>query len=728
MKLDQRKITAIAVIGGLTVMAILVLGTVTMGQSARNDTDVAVRAVSLLYLDELAERKAQVVSENLASKEKDMRAALELMTEEDLSSARALQAYQERTKKLFNIEKFAFVDEDGLIYTSKGTRDDIDSYAFDHRTIAEPEVSVKGLDGADRKVVIAVPTRGRTLEGKELVVCFMEIGMEEMLGGLSMKSQENDATFCNIYTAGGVALSDAVLGGLAVEDNLLEAMKKADLDEGYSYEKFTEDFRDGRRGEVCFTYNGIKESLSYVRVNGTEWMLTYLIRESVISDQISSITDSTVTRGMLQTILTVIVMLAVFAFIVALNRRGARLQLEKDTAEAVSKAKTSFLSNMSHEIRTPMNAIIGLDKIALSDPDTPPKTREYLEKIGSSADHLLDLINDILDMSRIESGRMVLRSEDFSLEELLDAVNVMFSGQCGDKGLEYSCQIDGDVGGCYIGDSMKLRQILINILGNAVKFTPEGGKVELQVRRIPQQDGRSDIRFRISDTGVGMDREFLPHIFDSFTQEDPASENRYGSTGLGMAITKSLVEIMGGSIEVESEKGKGTTFTVTVTLEEAGGKEQKEQKEAAPEPGRGGDLSGGDLLEGRRVLLAEDVAINAEIVTMLLEAKGVTVDLAENGKAAAERFAEGEEGFYDAVLMDMRMPVMDGLEAARAIRAMDRSDAKTIPIIALTANTFDTDVQRSIEAGMDAHLAKPVDPDLLFETLERMLGGAGRVS
>ena len=222
---------------------------------------------------------------------------------------------------------------------------------------------------------------------------------------------------------------------------------------------------------------------------------------------------------------------------------------------------------MSHEIRTPMNAIIGLDTIALNDPQTPETTRDYLKKIGTSAEHLLSLINDILDMSRIESGRMTLRSEAFSFRKLLEVVNTMFSGQCAEKGLEYHCNIDEHVEDSYIGDAMKLRQVLVNILGNAVKFTPAGGQVRLTVEETARIENHASLRFTIADTGIGMSPEFLPHLFDAFAQEDSSTTSRYGSSGLGMAITRNMVQLMNGEIGVESEKGRGTTFVVTVPME-----------------------------------------------------------------------------------------------------------------------------------------------------------------
>lgn len=390
-------------------------------------------------------------------------------------------------------------------------------------------------------------------------------------------------------------------------------------------------------------------------------------------------------------------------------------------AEEANSAKTAFLSNMSHEMRTPMNVIIGLNNIALDEHTSSEEVRDYLVKIDVAAHHLLGIINDILDMSRIESGHMTVKSEEFSFSEALEQVNGMIGEQCSEKGLVYDCRTSGQLDAYYIGDVMKLKQVLINILGNAVKFTPKGGSVTLTVEEGARFDKKAVVKFIISDTGIGMSKEFLPHIFEPFSQEDSSTTSRYGSTGLGMPITKSIVELMNGNITVDSEKGKGTTFTVTVTFGKSGKKsndnvlEKFGDKDVAPD-------SKAAILKGRRILVAEDVEINAEIIKMVLSTRDMEIDLAENGQIAVDLFASHEPGYYAAVLMDMRMPVMDGLEATRNIRGMEKEDAKIIPIIALTANAFDEDIQRSMQAGLNAHLSKPVEPEALFETLENLIG------
>lgn len=295
------------------IVLLLILGTFWLGQSTKNDTDKAVRIVSILYLDELAGRREQVVENNLKNNIQTIRVAIDLMTDDDLSDKTHLEAYQSHMKKLYDLDKFAFVDTDGLIYTSTGTQNNINEYSFDHKTIREPEISVLNPETTDKKVIIAVPVNIQ-FEGKTLSVCFMEIDMKVMLAGASMDSGSDGATFCNIYTRNGIALSNTILGGLSADDNLLDAMKDAEYENGYSYTTFVDCFQSGKRSEVSFTYKGIRETLSFVPVVGTDWMLTYLIRESVIAERISPVTNQIVFRSVLMSGVIALVLIAMFVF------------------------------------------------------------------------------------------------------------------------------------------------------------------------------------------------------------------------------------------------------------------------------------------------------------------------------------------------------------------------------------------------------------------------------
>ena len=332
----------IAALGILLVMLILVLGSIWIGRSAKADSEDAVTTVSHLYLNELAGRREQVVEANLQQRIDDMNTALDLMTGDDLSSVENLQNYQAKMRRYFGLERFAFVNEDGKIYTADGIKHDIDEYDVDFFSLKDVNISIKNLKSKDKKVVIAQPV-AKYVDGNKLIACYEEIDMDEMLKGISMDAQESDATFSNIYTTDGVALTDSILGGLAVEDNLVEALSHAEYDKGYSYDKVLKEFNDHERGEVSFTYGDIHETLSYVPVEGTNWMLTYLIRESVISDKISYVSDGIIFRSIIQSIVTILVLLLIFGYIFIQNRRSMALQVEKETAAAEAKAKQEEL-------------------------------------------------------------------------------------------------------------------------------------------------------------------------------------------------------------------------------------------------------------------------------------------------------------------------------------------------------------------------------------------------
>ena len=390
---------------------------------------------------------------------------------------------------------------------------------------------------------------------------------------------------------------------------------------------------------------------------------------------------------------------------------GERMEAALAAKEENSRTKTRFLATMSHEMKTPMNVILGLDAVALKNPDLAPETREQLEKIDLSARHMLGLIQNVLEINEQENGQLVLQNAEFSLKSVLDQTNAIIATLCAAKGLHYELSLPKATDYILYGDEVQLKEALLSILNNAVKYTEAPGTVRFTAEVYPRNDGKRNCLFTVSDTGIGIDPDFLPKVFEPFAQEEDGSTSRYGGSGLSLAVTKNTIEQMGGMIRVQSQKGVGSCFTVTIPMRCV---RETKITEGAEKP----EVS----LEGRRVLIVEDLPENAEIVQDLLELEGVITERAENGQVAVEMMERSAEGYYDAILMDLRMPVMDGLEATRKIRTLDRKDARLVPIIALTANSFESDVRASLSAGMNAHLPKPADAETLYDTLKEYIG------
>ena len=383
------------------------------------------------------------------------------------------------------------------------------------------------------------------------------------------------------------------------------------------------------------------------------------------------------------------------------------------SAERASKAKTDFLSNMSHDIRTPMNAIIGITTLMKNELHQPEKLAEHLDKLETSGQLLLGIINNILDMSRIESGKTTLNVEKMNLPQQVSQLDSIIRQQAGQRRQTFTVNTHLQHENV-LADPNRLNQVLMNILSNAVKYTPKGGHIRLEVEELPRNEHFARYRFVVQDDGIGMSEEFQKTLFDPFTREEKSGTNKVQGTGLGMAITKNIVDLMGGSINVESATGKGTRFEVVLEFPIDAEADHAQQVQALPE-----EAEETSPLCGMKFLCAEDNAINAEILQMLLETKGASCTICPNGQEIVDAFASVKPGDYDMILMDIQMPVMDGLEATRRIRSSENPLGRTIPILAMTANAFLEDMQKSKEAGMDAHLSKPVDIAALEQTVKR---------
>ena len=1003
---QERQTVASAVWGGLIVAAILLITTVWVAASAQSSTNEAVARVSEFYLDELAGRRALVVSEELKTNFDHMDRAMSILDSSDLESQASLREFLGRVQQLYGVNRFALVDENGVVYTQHSTTSGLSRYPFLAQELTGPVISMSNLYGARKQVVLATPVEGISFQGAQIKVCFTQINIADMLSSLTLQGDENE-TYCSLYHRSGESLTGNAFGYLSAGHNLLEALKDAQMEPGSSCEQLIQDFAEGRPGNLSFHYEGVREDLCYVPVEGADWMLTILIRDNVLTDQISSISSGMMRRGIIQIAVTVLAMLAVSLALILQSRRHARTLLEQEKADSAriraayaqverqqtamdmihaamgsgqwsmdfdeeanmvsctwsdvfrnmlgyesegdfpnmleswtellhdedrdrvlraywaavgdytggtvfdveyrlltkhagwrwfhtagrlsrredgspitfvglfmdvddarrmsaqleqqkndlqdalaaaqhaNRAKTTFLNNMSHDIRTPMNAIIGFTSLAAAHIDHPEQVQDYLAKITTSSNHLLSLINDVLDMSRIESGKMKIEEKEASLPEIMHDLKTIVQSDITAKQLEFYIDTADVVNEHVLCDKLRLNQVLLNLLSNAMKFTMPGGIVSVRViQKGAASEGRASYDFQVKDTGIGMSKEFLAHVFDPFERERTSTVSGIQGTGLGMAITKNIVDMMDGTISVTSEEGKGSTFTVSLQLQTCSGPVRQEEipqlkglralvadddfntcssvtkmlstiglrpdwttsgKEAvlrtrlAWEQGDEyavfiidwlmPDMNGVEVVrrvrtiigeekpiiiltaydwsdieeeardagvtafcskpiflselrellespfappekavaqpevsfEGKKILLVEDNELNQEIAVEILQGAGFVVEVADDGKSAVERMAAAQPGQYDLILMDIQMPIMNGYEATRQIRGLGVPGTADIPIIAMTANAFDEDRWAALEAGMDGHIAKPIDIPKLMELLGNLL-------
>ncbi|MBP3854436.1 MAG: amino acid permease [Ruminiclostridium sp.] len=445
---------------------------------------------------------------------------------------------------------------------------------------------------------------------------------------------------------------------------------------------------------------------------------TELQKKQYIEGQMSEVTEMLTTNSMIQMALIMLSLIIVFNIYSTLLKREKHMEVQKTKAEESSKAKTVFLSNMSHDIRTPMNAIIGYTTLAKREDLSLDEMKDYLGKIEGSSRHLLALINDVLEMSRIESGKMELEEEPCDLRKVMDDVRDMFMTQMTEKKITYTVTCADMHGKSAVCDRSRLNRVLLNLISNAYKFTPEGGTVTVSLARTDTDgDETGDFELRVKDSGIGMNEEFAAKVFEAFERERTSTVSGIQGTGLGMAITKSIIDLMGGTIDVVTAPGKGTEFVIRLSMKLSDKVSDNQKESGAQDTGehKPADFSKITLL------LVDDVEINREIAAKILRHLGFTIDAAVNGKDALDRVRNSKPGYYGAVLMDIQMPVMDGYEATRAIRELPDKELAGIPIIAMTANAFSEDVQRVKDAGMNAHVAKPIDINNLKQTLTDIL-------
>ena len=513
--------------------------------------------------------------------------------------------------------------------------------------------------------------------------------------------------------------------------NVYAAMSQMDYLHGSSFDSAKAELAENGVAYSNAVLDGEEYFYALYRMENAAWTLLFLVPSARVATNTVTLIGTTV-RLILTFAIALVAVSALIIFLllrakqrqaIAVERRNSEalaainneLTAAVEAADAANRAKSSFLANMSHDIRTPMNAIVGLTALMSHEEGLSDRMHTYIEKVQLSSRHLLSLINDILDMSRIESNGVVLNTEPLCLSQQIQQVDGIIRPQAAERDQTFRVRLHGVTHEYLLGDSMRLRQIFLNLLSNAVKYTPRGGSISLDLTELPcDTEGRAAFTFTVADNGYGMPPEFVSHIFEPFTRAENSTTNKIQGTGLGMAITKSIVDLMGGTITVESRPDEGSRFTVTLTLpvDPAGGRDAD-----APVP----PSAACGILNGVRFLCAEDNALNAEILQALLEMHGASCTICPDGAALVNAFADVKPGQYDAILMDVQMPNMNGLDAARAIRSGANPLGRTIPIIAMTANAFSEDVQAALDAGMDAHIAKPIDISALEKTLQKFV-------
>ena len=667
----------------------------------------------------------------------------------------------DRNKKFFEAwqkeseSTLIFLQENGKAITTDGTKLRVDmpsKLLLDLRNgynigkLVSLDYNQKKKDG----YLVAIPCQEYTIKGETYTAIGTLYDHSKLDSMLSVKSYNGNAYLFMLDNDGNITYTNQKEDKFFRNYFLLKHLKGDQAiteEEADSLQKKL----DGREQGVELVESDKPYYLGYCPIENNNTMLICIVEKSVVDNVLRDYQKTIV----LETILMAGFILLLFAgLFYSISRRSLaeqkaeyekrnneiqtqamkemeesnkKLKKAKDittealqTAENANKAKTDFLSNMSHDIRTPMNAIIGMTSLIRHDAGNKAKVIEYADKIDISSQHLLGIINDVLDMSKIEAGKTVFKYTDFSILDFITELNTIFHSQIDEKNQTLTIIKENIRHEWVNGDQVHLMQIFSNLVSNAVKYTQEGGKIQFLVEECETKSSvYAKYRFLVSDNGMGMSADFKDTIFDAFTRAESSMTNKIQGTGLGMAITKNLVEAMGGTIDVESELGQGSCFEVLIDLRIAEDRfvssaEQAEKDEPA-----------GNVLKGMRFLCAEDNELNAEILMELLKIEGAECTICENGKRVLEAFEQSAPGDYDMILMDVQMPVMNGYEATKAIRRSSHELAKTIPIIAMTANAFSEDIQHSLAAGMNAHVSKPVEMKVLEKTIRSIKSGGG---
>ena len=731
----ERRRLALVAAALILVLALALAYTVIASRTA---THTAVETMSEVYLQELSDQVIAHFNTGIDSKFcqiETVGTSLALYRPSSLEDVEDFLACME-----VDDDEYAYLalrGSDGRYYSAQGV-----SVQTDDEIVARGESSLSYRDASGHDVMLYNGTIA-LVDTFEPVTCGDITFTAVVAGyGVDILSERlnldlfHGSSRSSVIERDGTCVAGCYSEGLENGANMFESLEQnATFDDGYSVEQLREAVRNGESALVPFTYQGHHEYLYLRPMSNPEWYLCTAMPYGVVDRDIAALSAVLLQNAILMGAAIVAVVAIFFLIYYRLVKRNTRLLSdEKNRAERASEearrasmAKSEFLSRMSHEIRTPMNGIMGMTAIALENAHDEEKARACLEKIDVTSEHLMALINDILDMSKIESGKIDIKRETFDFGTLVGSLDDVFGTQALEQGIRYKTEEVGALPSLLVGDGLRLNQIVYNLVGNAFKFTPRDGSVTLRIEELPappEEDAAHDdaiwLRFSVTDTGCGIKPENRERIFSSFEQGDESSCRR-GGTGLGLAITKRFTEMMGGRISLSSEVGKGSTFTVDVPFGRASGEGAATCDDAFAARSRThGDGVSYDF-SGRRVIVAEDNELNREIATEVLAMAGAEVLAASTGAEAVRAFERSHPGSVDLIFMDIQMPEMDGYEATRVIRSLDRDDARSVPIVAMTANAFVEDEERSRMSGMDGHLSKPLDIRLVYATIDGFL-------
>jgi signal transduction histidine kinase/CheY-like chemotaxis protein len=679
------------------------------------------------HLSEMTIKISEIINLEIDNLQKTSDSAREIIDWSTVDSQDDLQKALKDSSLALGIDSgfLLGIDENGIFYTSSGikarwsTPEDLENV---DRTPLIRDMMIEGQRDT-YMVFLRELESGEELsdQGAALTHTALVIPLTDMKDVLSISGFGGEC-FTYLINNSGRRLYKQTFDSTFIEQyNVLSALENYRFTIEGSKEELAEAIKNQK--DLCLEFeipdSGEKYFVSTVPIGDTEWAVLVFVPTDVLGSS-SNIVMSSLLRYLIFIAILVVAIVSLLIFI-SLRRSSERhllhvqeennrkLAVAADEANRANQAKSEFLSHMSHDIRTPINGIVGMVNIALKNHTDTERVHECLTKISGAADHLLSLINDVLEMSRIESGRVEMAKKPMNISTLIDNCASIIEGQLLTRILTLNIDARDLKHTTIIGDELRLRQIFINILGNAVKFTPDGGTITFHTEEI-SDDGKTVVyRFEFEDDGIGMSDEFQEHIFEAFSQEDGGSRTTYVGTGLGMSITKQFVELMGGNITVKSKLSEGSTFTVEIPFEYI----EEEKKEETVQTTKS--------LKGLKVLLVEDNELNMEIAVEILEDEEVVVSTACDGQEAVEVFEGAPEGSFDMILMDIMMPRMNGYEATRAIRASDHPDAKKVPIVAMSANAYAEDVAEALSSGMNAHVAKPIDVHHLFEVMSQYL-------